>query len=102
MYDDLDDLEYSEMIAGGMAVGAVAGRGAGAYDQAERSRRARPDRRDQVVDLPRPSRRSRVLRGTRSLIALIVIAIVLGIGMAVSLGYLIWLLAEAIHHAASS
>ncbi len=100
--DGLDDLDYSQMTARGVAVGAAAGRGAGAYDQADVSRRPWPDRRDQVVDLPRPSRRSRIFRGTRSLIALMVIAIVLGIGMAVSLGYLIWLLAEAIHHAASS
>jgi hypothetical protein len=54
------------------------------------------------VDFPRPSPLRRLLISTRSVVALAVIAIVLGIAMAASLGYLIFLLAQAIHHAASS
>jgi hypothetical protein len=50
----------------------------------------------------RPTRVRRALTVTRSFFALAVIAAFLGVAMAASLGYLIWLVATAIHHAASS
>jgi hypothetical protein len=47
-------------------------------------------------------REHRFLRGVRSVVVLTVIALALGVATAASLGVIIWLIATAIHHAASN
>jgi hypothetical protein len=47
-------------------------------------------------------REHRILRGVRSGVALAVIALALGVAAAASLGVIVWLIATAIHHAASN
>jgi hypothetical protein len=47
-------------------------------------------------------REHRILRGVRSVVVLAVIALALGVATAASLGLIVWLIATAIHHAASN
>jgi hypothetical protein len=47
-------------------------------------------------------RERRLLRGVRSGVVLTVIALALGVATAASLGVIVWLIAAAIHHAASN
>jgi hypothetical protein len=47
-------------------------------------------------------REHRILRGVRSGVVLTVIALALGVATAASLGVIVWLIATAIHHAASN
>ncbi len=47
-------------------------------------------------------REHRILRGVRSGLVLAVIALALGVATAASLGVIVWLIATAIHHAASN
>ena len=47
-------------------------------------------------------RERRLLRGVRSGVVLTLIALALGVATAASLGVIVWLIATAIHHAASN